>query len=69
VGRKPIVGTIVGIFSGALDGTRAQLIRRIKLGYTVELLESKGTFKKGDILLLSAGQFKIDKKATTTEEA
>ena len=69
MGRKPIVGTIVGIFSRALDGTRAQLIRRTKLGYTVELLESKGTFKRGDILLLSAGQFKIDKKATTAEDA
>ena len=37
--RKPIVGTVVGIFSGALDGTRARLLRTTKLGYTVELLE------------------------------
>ncbi len=66
--RKPMVGTVVGIFSGALDGTRARLLRTTKLGYTVELLESKGTFTKGDILLLSIAEFNFDKKETTEGE-
>ena len=66
--RKSIVGTIVGVFSGALDGIRAQLIRRTKLGYTVKLLESKGTFHKGDILHLNVTEFKIDTKETTEDE-
>ena len=66
---KPIVGTIVGIFSGALDGMRAQLIRRTKFGYTVELLESKGAFQRGDILLLSATEFQRDRGETTADEA
>ncbi len=35
--KKPIVGTIVGDFSGVLDGVQALLIRRTKLGCTVEL--------------------------------
>jgi hypothetical protein len=61
LGKKPIVGTIVGVFYGALDGVQARLIRRIKIGYTVELLESKGEFHKGDILQLSIAEFKINK--------
>ena len=40
--KRPIVGTITGVFAGTLDGRRARLIRRTTLGYTVELLESKG---------------------------
>ena len=63
--KKPSVGTIVGAFGGVLDGTRAQLIRRTKLGYTVKLAESRDAFKRGDILLLSIAEFKIDKKGTT----
>ena len=66
--RKPIVGTIVGVFDGALDGRRARLLRKTKLGYTVELLESKGTFKRGEILILSGAEFKIDTKETTADE-
>ena len=66
--RKPIVGTIVGVFEGVLDGTRAQLIRRRKLDYTDELLESKGALKKGDILHLNVTEFKIDTKETTADE-
>jgi hypothetical protein len=61
VGKKPIIGTIVGIFYGALDGVQARLIRRIKTGYTVELLESKGEFHKGDRVQLSITEFKINK--------
>ena len=48
MGKTRIVGTIVGVFDGALDGVQARLIRRIQIGYTVELLESKGEFHKGD---------------------
>ena len=59
--RKPIIGTIVEVFSGALDGVQARLIRRTKFGYTVELLESKDEFRKGDRVHLSIAEFKIDK--------
>ena len=65
--KRPIVGTIAGVFGGALDGIRAQLIRRTTLGYTVELLESKGAWKKGDILRLSVAGFHIDRQDTTKE--
>ena len=65
--KKPIVGTIVGVFSGALDGFQAQLIRRTKFGYTVELLESNGEFKKGNIVLLSVAEFQIHKGETTAD--
>jgi len=59
--KKPIIGTIVGVFSGALDGVQARLIRRTKFGYTVELLESKDEFRKGDRVHLSIAECKIDK--------
>ncbi len=63
--KKPRVGTIVGVFDGALDGLQAQLIRRTKFGYTVELLESKGAFHKGATVLLSRAEFKINKDEIT----
>ena len=59
--KTPIVGTIIGVLGGALDGVQARLIRRIQTGYTVELLESKGAFQKGDRLQLSSAEFKIHK--------
>jgi len=58
---KPIIGTIVGVFDGALDGVQAQLMRRTRLGYTVKLLESKNAFRKGDTLYLSVAEFRIHK--------
>ena len=61
---KPIIGTIVGVFYGALDGVQAQLIRITKLGYTVELLESKGAFHKGDRVHLSVTEFTINREET-----
>jgi hypothetical protein len=65
--KRPIVGTIAGVFGGALDGIRARLIRRTTLGYRVELLEAKGAWKKGDILRLSVGEFHIERQDTTQE--
>ena len=62
--KKPIVGTIVGVFDGVLDGVQARLLRRTKLGYTVELLESKGEFHKGYIVDLSRAEFHINKGDT-----
>ena len=59
--KKPIVGTITGIFYGALDGVQARLIRTTKFGYTVELLESRGTFRKGDRVHRSVAAFTIHK--------
>jgi hypothetical protein len=59
--KTPIVGIIVGVFDGELDGVQARLIRRIQIGYTVELLESRGEFHKGDKLQLSIAEFKINK--------
>ena len=66
--RKPRVGTIVGVFDGALDGVQARLIRRTKFVYTVELLESKGAFHKGDIVEVSRAEFHIDEKETTEDK-
>jgi hypothetical protein len=57
VAKKRIVGTITGVFDGALDGIAACLVRRRKFGYTVEILESKHTFQKGDIVHLSPAEF------------
>jgi hypothetical protein len=57
------IGTIVGVFDGALDGLQAQLIRRTRLGYTVKLIESKNAFRKGDIVYLSVAEFHIQKEA------
>ena len=56
---------IAVVYSGELDGIRAQLIRWTNLGYTVELLESKGVWKKGDILRLSSAEFHIERQDTT----
>ena len=61
------MGTIAGVFDGTLDGIRAQLIRWTTLGYTVELLESKDVWKKGDILRLSGAEFHIERQDTTQE--
>ena len=62
--KKPIVGTIVRVFDGALDGLRAQLISRTRFGYTVKLLESKDAFRKGDRVYLSMAEFTINKGET-----
>jgi hypothetical protein len=62
VRTKPRVGTIVGVFYGALDGVQARLIRTTKFGYTVELLESKGAFQKGSLVLLSVAELKLNKE-------
>ena len=62
--KKPIVGTIVGVLDGALDGVQAQLIRRTKIGYTVKLLETKDAFRKGDQVHLSMAEFHIHKGGT-----
>ena len=62
--KKPIIGTIVGVFDGALDGLRAQLISRTRLGYTVKLLESKDAFHKGDTVHLSVAGFHIHEGET-----
>ena len=55
--KKLVVGTITGMFDDALDGVTARLVRRRRLGYTVELLESKHPFQKGDIVHLSPAEF------------
>jgi len=52
-----IIGTIAAVFDGALDGMAARLISRGKLGYLVELCESRGPFRQGDIIHLSAAEF------------
>ena len=62
--KKPIVGTIVGVFDGALDGLRAQLISRTRLRYTVKLLESKDALRKGATVHLSVAEFAINKEET-----
>jgi hypothetical protein len=62
--KKHIVGTITGVFNGALDGMAARLVRRRWLGYTVELLESRNTFQKGDIVHLSPAEFLMSDERT-----
>jgi hypothetical protein len=57
--KKHIVGTITGVFDEALDGISARLLRRTRVGYTVELLESKHPFHKGDTVYLSPAEFLI----------
>ncbi len=66
--HKPLVGTIHGVFVGALDGLPARLLRTGKFGYTVELLASKDTFHQGDHLHLSVTEFEIDQR-TRHEDA
>jgi hypothetical protein len=55
--KQRIIGTITGVFDGALDGLTARLVRRRKFGYTVELLAFKHPFQKGDIVHLSPAEF------------
>ena len=55
--KQAIIGTIIGGFNGALDGLPARLIRRRKLGYTVELLEARGRLPAGTIVHLSFAEF------------
>jgi hypothetical protein len=62
VAKKGMVGTITGVFDGALDGIAARLVRRRKFGYTVELLASKGPFQKGDIVHLSPAELLMQDK-------
>ena len=62
--KKPIIGTIVGVLDGALDGVQAQLMRITNMGYTVKLLESKDAFRKGDTVHLSVAEFQISKGET-----
>ena len=62
--KKPMIGTIVGVLDGALDGVQAQLMRRTKIGSTVQLLESKDTFRKGESVHLSRAEFHIHKGET-----
>ena len=57
--KKLIIGTIVDVFNGALDGLRAQLISRTRFGYTVKLLESKDAFRKGDRVHVGVAEFHI----------
>lgn len=59
---QPPIGTIKGVFDGALDGTPARLVSRTKFGCTVELLESKGEFHEGDRVNLSVTEFEITKR-------
>jgi hypothetical protein len=62
--KKPIMGTIVGVLDGALDGVQAQLMRRTKIGSTVKLLESKDAFRKGESVHLSRAEFHLHQGET-----
>jgi hypothetical protein len=62
--KQHIVGTITGVFDEALDGMAARLVRRRRLGYTVELLDSKAPWHKGDIIHLSPAEFLIPDERT-----
>ena len=60
--KQPLVGTIIGVFDGALDGLPARLVRRRKFGYTVELLEVRGRFQAGTIVHLSFAEFLLEQE-------
>jgi hypothetical protein len=66
--QPPLVGTIHGVFVGALDGLPARLLRTGKFGYTVELLASTDTFQQGDHVHLSVTEFEVD-QGTRYEDA
>jgi hypothetical protein len=66
--QKMLVGTIHGVFVGALDGLPARLLRTGKFGYMVELLASTDTFHQGDHVHLSVTEFDIDQR-TRHEDA
>ena len=65
--HKPLVGTIYGVFDGALDGMPARLLRTGKFGYTVELLASKGAFHQGHHVHLSVTEFQINKQTMNND--
>ena len=60
--KPAIIGTIIGVFDGALDGLPARLVRRRKLGYTVELLEARGRFQAGTLVHLSFAEFLLQQE-------
>ena len=60
--KQAIIGTIIGVFNGALDGLPARLVRRRKLGYTVELLEARGRFQAGTLVHLSFAEFLLQQE-------
>ena len=62
--KTRIVGTLTGVFDGTLDGIAARLVRRTRVGYTVELLESRPPFHKGDTLHLSPAEFLMPRDTT-----
>jgi hypothetical protein len=62
--KQAIIGTIIGVFNGALDGLPARLVRRRKFGYTVELLEARGRWQAGTIVHLSFAEFLIEQERT-----
>jgi hypothetical protein len=63
--KKPVVGTIVGVFDGTLDSIQARLITRTRLGYLVELLETKDAFRRGDRVHVSVAEFQITTEAAS----
>ena len=62
--KKDTVGTITGVFNGALDGIAARLVHRRRLGYTVELLASKDPWHQGDLIHLSPAEFLMPDERT-----
>jgi hypothetical protein len=57
VSEQPILGTIKDMLRGALDGILARIVSRTDFGYIVELLASKGAFRKGDKVYVDDGDF------------
>jgi hypothetical protein len=58
--KNPRVGTIHGVFRGALNGVSARLMHIRKFGYTVELLESKHGFHKRERIHVSCAEFTLE---------
>jgi hypothetical protein len=60
--KQPLVGTIIGVFDGVLDGLPARLGRRRKVGYTVELVEARGRLQAGTIVHLSFAELLLEQE-------
>ena len=46
--EQRVIGTIKGVYRGALESIPARVMIPTESGYIVELLESNGVFMKGD---------------------
>lgn len=49
---------IINIPGNPLHGCKAELINRTQTGFKVKLIEDKGAYKKGAVIIVGSGEFK-----------